>query len=123
MDDICVKSNKVKYFDSFVVKDTAKEIKGFIGIQNIVSDFFGIQEYNSNRCGHIYIGFINFIDLLICNDFIGFMFDRESLIDFTKQFKVDRVIEKQDYLNEEIREREKISLVFISDTNGSVTAE
>ena len=51
------------------------------------------------------------------------MFDRESLIDFTKQFKVDRVIEKQDYLNEEIREREKISLVFISDTNGSVTAE
>lgn len=51
------------------------------------------------------------------------MFNRESLKDFTKQFEIDRVIEKQDYLNEEIREREKISLVFISDTNGSVTAE
>lgn len=51
------------------------------------------------------------------------MFNRERLKDFTKQFKIDRVIEKQDCLNEEIREREKISLVFISDINGSVTAE
>ena len=65
-----VQNNEITYFDSFGVEHVPKEVKKFIEHKNI----FRIQAGNQIMCGYFCIGFI------------GFMFTRKSLIDFTSFF-------------------------------------
>ena len=68
-------NNKTKiYFDSFGVEHTPKEIMKFVGNKNIITNLFRIQAYDSIMCGYFGIGFINF------------MFNVNSLIDYTNLF-------------------------------------
>ena len=69
-----IKNNDVTYFDSFGVEHIPNEIIKFIGNKNIIKYIFRIQPYDSIMCGHICIGFINFI------------FNGKTLTDFTNLF-------------------------------------
>ena len=62
------------YFDSFGVEYISKEIEKLIGNKNIIANIFRIQAYDSVMCGYFCIGFINF------------MFNDNSLTDFTNLF-------------------------------------
>ena len=64
------------YFDSFGVEHIPKEIMKFIGSnnKNIITNIYRIQAYDSIMCGYFCIGFISF------------MFDGNSLTDYTSLF-------------------------------------
>ena len=69
-----VNNKAVTYFDSFGVEHIPKEIMKFIGNKNIITNIFRIQAYNSVMYGYFCIGFIHF------------MFNGNSLADFTNLF-------------------------------------
>ena len=83
-----VKANKVICFDSFGIEHIPKEINKFIGNNNIESNIFRIQAYNSILCGYFYIEFINY------------MLKGKTLLDYTNLFspndfkKNDQVIKR-----------------------------
>ena len=72
--DTYVKSNEVIYFDSCGVEHIPKEIKKFIGNEDIKAIIFRLQAYDSIVCRYF------------CIEFINYMFDGKSLIDFTSLF-------------------------------------
>ena len=86
--DTYVKNNEVIYFDSFGVEHIPKEIKKFIGNKGIKASIFRLQAYYSIMCSYF------------CIEFINYMFDGKSLIDFTNLFsphnlkKNDKIIEQ-----------------------------
>ena len=70
------RNNKsVTYFDSFGVEHIPKEIIKFtrpaVGNKNIITNIYRIQAYDSIMCSYFCIGFINF------------MFNGNSLTDYT----------------------------------------
>ena len=69
-----VNNKTVTYFDSFEVEHIPKEIMKFIDNKNMITIIFRIQAYDSIMCGYFCIGFINF------------MFNGNSLTDFTNLF-------------------------------------
>ena len=70
-----VYNKTVTYFDSFGVEHIPKEIMKFIARKKIVTNIYRIQAYDDSiMCGYFCIGFINF------------MFNGESLTDYTKLF-------------------------------------
>ena len=69
-----VNNKTVTYFDSFGVEHITKEIMKFIDNKNIITNIFRIQAYDSIMCGYFCIGFINF------------MFNGNSLTDYTNLF-------------------------------------
>ena len=79
-----VKPKYTVYFDSFGVEHIPKEINKFIGNEQsssakahnkeIKSNIFRLQAYDSIMCGYF------------CIEFINYMFDGKSLIDFTSLF-------------------------------------
>ena len=72
--DIDELNNKVTYFDSSGVEHIPKEIKRLIGNENIKTNIFRIQAYDSIMFGYLCIGFIDF------------MLKGKSLTDFTNLF-------------------------------------
>ena len=82
-----VKTNKVIYFDSFGIEHIPKEIKKFIN-NNIESNIFRIQAYDSIMCEYF------------CIEFINYMLKGKTLLDYTNLFspndfkKNDRVIKR-----------------------------
>ena len=56
-----VKPNEVIYFDSFGIEHIPNEIKKYIGNNNIKSNIFRIQAYDSIMCGYYCIEFINYM--------------------------------------------------------------
>ena len=56
-----VKANKVIYFDSFVIEHIPKEINKFINNNNIESNIFRMQSYDSIMCGYFCIEFISYM--------------------------------------------------------------
>ena len=62
-----IKNNDITYFDSFGVEHIPKEIINFINrslssaLQNIKTNIFRIQAYDSIMYGYFCIGFIDFI--------------------------------------------------------------
>ena len=88
-----VKTNEVIYFDSFGVEHIPKEIKKFIGNKNIKGSIFRLQAYDSIMCGYFRIEFINY------------MFDDKSLIDFTSLFSLHN-FKKNDKIVKQIFEHE-----------------
>ena len=79
-----VNNKTITYFDSFGVEHIPKEIIKFIGNEqsssakarnkNIITNIYRIQAYDSILCGYFCIGFINF------------MFNGNSLTDYTNLF-------------------------------------
>ena len=79
-----VNNNTVTYFDSFGVEHIPKEIMKFTGNEQsssakarnkkIITNIYRIQAYDSIMCGCFCIGFINF------------MFNGNSLTDYTSLF-------------------------------------
>ena len=76
------------YFDSFDREHIPKEIKHAIGNKEIKVNIFRIQAYDSILC------------VYFCIEFINYMFDGKSLIDFTSLFsphdfrKNDQIIKR-----------------------------
>ena len=71
-----INTKTVTYFDSFGVEHIPKEIKKFADNKNIVTNIFIKQAYDSVMCGYFCIGFIDF------------MFNDNSLKDFTNLFSL-----------------------------------
>ena len=69
-----VKPKYLVYFDSFGIEHIPKKIEHAIGNKKIKANIFRIQAYDSIMCGYF------------CIEFINYMFDGKSLIDFTSLF-------------------------------------
>ena len=69
-----VNNKTATYFDSFGVEPISKEIIEFIGNKNIITNIYRIQAYDSTMCRYFCIGFINF------------MFNGNSLTDYTNLY-------------------------------------
>ena len=71
---LIVKPKYTVYFDSFGVEHIPKEINKFISNKEIKANIFRLQAYDSIMCGYF------------CIEFINYMFDGKSLIDFASLF-------------------------------------
>ena len=69
-----VKPNYAVYFDSFDIEHIPKEINKFIGNNDIKSNIFRIQAYDSIMCGYF------------CIEFINCMLKGKNLLDYTNLF-------------------------------------
>ena len=88
-----VKPKYTVYFDSFGIEHIPKDIEHAIGNKEIKANIFRIQAYDSIMCGYF------------CIEFINYMFDGKSLIDFTSlfspyDFKKNNQIIKRIFKNE-----------------------
>ena len=72
--DLFCNKNKIVYFNIFGVKHIPKEIKEFVGNENIKANIFRVQANDSVMCGYFCIGFIDF------------MLAGKKLTDFKKMF-------------------------------------
>ena len=85
-----VNNKTATYFDSFGVEHIPKEILKFIGSsssdKNIITNIFRIQAYDSIMCGYFCIGFINF------------MFNGNSLTDYTSLFSPNDLKKNDDII-------------------------
>ena len=117
-----VKPKYTVYFDSFGIEHIPEEINKFIGNNDIKSNIFRIQAYDSIMCGYF------------CIEFINYMLKGETLLDYTNLFspndfkRTDQIIKRylkinnlsvadinnyrsneinktRDYFNNEINER------------------
>ena len=76
------------FFDSFGIEHIPKEINKFINNNNIESNIFRIQAYDSIMCGYF------------CIEFINYMLKGKTLLDYTNLFspndfkKNDQVIKR-----------------------------
>ena len=72
---LCIlNDNSVTYFDSFGIVHISKEIKKFIGNENVVTNIYRIQADDLIMCGYFCIGFIDF------------MLKGKSLLNYTNLF-------------------------------------
>ena len=69
-----VKPKYTVYFDSFGIEHMPKEINKFIGNNDIKSNIFRIQAYDSIMCGYF------------CIEFINYMLKGKTLLDYTNLF-------------------------------------
>ena len=83
---LCLNNKTVTYFDSFGVEHIPKEIEKFIGNKNTIADIFRIQGYDSVMCRYFCIGFINF------------MFNDDSLTDFTNLLAPNDFLKNDDVI-------------------------
>ena len=58
-------NNNATHFDSFGVEHIQKEVKKFIGNENVQTNIFRIQVYNSVMCGNKKYFCIGFIDSML----------------------------------------------------------
>ena len=82
-----VNNKTIIYFYSFRVEHIPKEIMKFIGNKNIITNIFRIQAYNSIMCGYFCIGFVNF------------MFNGNSLTDYTSLFSPNDLKKSDDIIH------------------------
>ena len=69
-----VKPKYTVYFDSFGIEHIPKEVNKFIGNNDIKSNIFRIQAYDSIMCG------------CFCIEFINYMLKGKILLDYTNLF-------------------------------------
>ena len=74
------------YFDSFGIEHIPKEVKKFIGNENMVTNIYRIQNYDSIMCGYFCIGFI------------AYMFKGKSLTDYTNLFSPNNFKKNDDII-------------------------
>ena len=119
-----VKRKYTVYFDSFGVEHIPKEINKFIN-NDIKSNIFRIQAYDSIMCRYFCIEFIDYMlkgktlldytNLFSPNDFkkndriIKRIF-KNNIIELTdvNKFRLDEINKIRDYFNNEIKERKDI---------------
>ena len=81
-------SERTVYFDSFGIEHIPKETNKFIGNDDIKSNIFRIQAYDSIMCGYF------------CIEFINYMFKGKTLLDYANLFspndfkKNDQIIKR-----------------------------
>ena len=80
-----VNDNNVTYFDSFGVEHIPKEIRKFIGNENIITNIYRVQACDSIMCWYFCIGFIDF--MLRSKDLLEYT-NLLSLNDYEKNGKV-----------------------------------
>ena len=73
----------ITYFDSFGAEHIPKEIMKFIGNKKMITNIYRIQAYDSIMCGYFRIGFFNFV------------FNDNSLTDYTNLFSPNDLKKKQ----------------------------
>ena len=56
-----VNNKTVTYFDSFGIEHIPNKVKKFIGNENIITNIYRIQNYDSVMCGYFCIGFIDYM--------------------------------------------------------------
>ena len=56
-----MRNNNITYFDSFRIEHIPKEIKTFVSNNNIKTNIFRINAYDSIMCRYFRIGFIDFM--------------------------------------------------------------
>ena len=78
-----VNNKTATYFDSFGVEHIPKEIIEFIDNKNTIRNIFRIQAYDSIMCSYFCIRFINF------------MFNGNSLTDYTNLFSPNDLKKKR----------------------------
>ena len=83
---LCVNNKSATYFDSFGVEHILNEIKKFGDNKNIITNIFRIQAYDSVMCGYFCIGLIDF------------MFNSNSLTDFTILFSPNDLKKNDDII-------------------------
>ena len=81
-----VNNKTVTYFDSFGVEYIPNEIIKLIDNKNIITNIFRTQAYDSIMCGYFCIGFIKF------------MFNGNSLTEFTNIFSPNDLKKKGDII-------------------------
>ena len=81
-----VNNKTVTYFDSFGVEHILKEILKFTANKSVIANIFRIQAYESVMCGYFFIGFIDF------------MFNGNSLTDFTNLFSPNYLKKNDDII-------------------------
>ena len=81
-----VNNKTIIYFDSFRVEHIPKEIMKFIDRKNIITIIYRIQANDSIICGYFCIGFINF------------MFNGNSLTDYTSLFSPNDLKKNDDII-------------------------
>ena len=82
-----VDNKTITYFDSFGVEHIPKEIMKFIGSnKKIITNIYRIQAYDSIMGGYFCIGFINF------------MFNGNSLTDYTRLFSPNDLKKNDDII-------------------------
>ena len=81
-----VNNKTATYFDSFGVEHIPKEIMKFIDRKNIIKNIYRIQAYDSIMCGYFCIGFIKF------------MFNGNSLTDYTNLFSPNDLKKNDDII-------------------------
>ena len=79
--------NSVRYFDSFGVEHSPKNIKRFIGNKNIITNILRIRAYDLIMYGYF------------CMGFIDFMFRGKTLTDFTNLFLPYDFKKNEDYFS------------------------
>ena len=80
-----VNDNNVTYFDSFGVEHIPKEIRKFIGNENIITSIYRVQAFDSIMCWYFCIGLIDF--MLRSKDLLQYT-NLFSLNDYEKNGKV-----------------------------------
>ena len=78
-----VNNETITYFDSFGVEHIPREIMKFIDRKNIIANIYRVQAYDSITCGYFCIGFISF------------MFNGNSLTDYTSLFSPNDLKKKR----------------------------
>ena len=81
-----VNNKTIIYFDSFGVEHIPREIIKFIGNKKIIKNIYRIQAYDSIMCGYFCIGFINFV------------FNGNSLTDYTNLFSSNDLKKNDDII-------------------------
>ena len=81
-----VNNKTAAYFDSFGIEHIPKEVKKFIGNENMVTNIYRIQNYDSIMCGYFCIGFI------------AYMFKGKSLTDYTNLFSPNNFKKNDDII-------------------------
>ena len=81
-----VNNKTITYFDSFRVEHIPKEIIKLIGNKKIIINIYRIQAYDSIMCGYFCVGFINF------------MFNGNSLTEYTCIFSPNDLKKNDDII-------------------------
>ena len=81
-----VNNKTVTYFDSLGIEHIPKKVKTFIGNENIISNIYRIQNYDSIMCGYFCIGFIDY------------MFKGKILTDYTNLFSPNNFKKNDDII-------------------------
>ena len=87
---LSVNNKTAIYFDSFGVEHIPKEIMKFIGNKKIITNIYRIQTYDSIMCGFVLDYF--------CIGFINFIFNGNSLTDYTSLFSPNDLKKNDDII-------------------------